>query len=58
LAAAAALVVLLGFFDAATFRETARAGLLAAADSCVIGLALGRGRFRFASFAAAFFVLA
>jgi hypothetical protein len=59
LAAAAALVVLLGLFDAATtFREAAPAGLLAAADSRVIGLPLGLVRFRFASFVAAFFVLA
>ena len=36
----------------------ALAGLLAAADSRVIGLPLGLVRFRFASFVAAFFVLA
>jgi hypothetical protein len=58
LAAAAALVVLLGLFDAANFREAALAGLLAAADSRVIGLPLGLVRFRFASFVATFFVLA
>jgi hypothetical protein len=58
LAAAAALVVLLGLFDAATFREAALAGLLAAADSRLIGLPLGLIRFRFASFVATFFVLA
>ena len=58
LAAAAVLVVLLGLFDAATFREAALAGLLAAADSRVKGLPLGLVRFRFASFVATFFVLA
>ncbi|HWY82850.1 MAG TPA: hypothetical protein VNY10_13170 [Roseiarcus sp.] len=58
MAAAAALVVLLGLFDAATFREAALVGLLAAADPCVIDLPLGLVRFRFASFVAAFFALA
>jgi hypothetical protein len=58
LAAAAALVVFLGLFDAATFREAALAGLLAADDSCVMGLPLALVRFRFASFVATVFVLA
>ena len=54
----AAFAALLGLFDAATLREAALTGLLAAADSCITGLLLAPVRFRFASFAAVFFVLA
>jgi hypothetical protein len=49
---------LLGLFDAAAFREAALTGLLATADSCITALLLAPVRFRFASFAATFFVLA
>ena len=58
MAAAAVFAALLGLFDAATLREAALTGLLAAADSCITALLFEPVRFRFASFVAVFFVLA
>jgi hypothetical protein len=52
------LVALLRLFDAAAFRLAALTGLFAAADSWVMVLTFELVRFRFESFAAAFFIVA
>jgi hypothetical protein len=58
LAAAAVLVALLTFFDAATFRRTTATGLFAAPARWVVALTLELVRFRFESLVAALFILA